>query len=289
MTLTTPRLLATSAAISVLFLVNLAFAEDSPTQPLPWKRGPGSAPIGDLAEIGLDDSYVYLDDAGTKRFMELNQNPVSGAELATIAPISDQENWFLVFEFEPIGYVKDDEQDSLDADALLASIREGTQAANEERSKRGWSTLEILGWQEKPHYDARTHNLSWAVTAQSDGRKSVNRIVKLLGRRGVMTVTLVSPVETLNATIPVVDTMLDGYHFKSGHTYGEFVPGTDKLAEYGLTALIVGGAGAALVKSGLLAKLWKPIVVGAMALGASAKRLLFGGRKVAKNLEGPIV
>jgi len=288
MTLSTRNLLVTSAAISVLSFVSVAFAEDSPSPRLPWHRGPGTASIGDLAEIGVDESYVFLDEAGTRRFMELNQNPVSGRELATVAPISDQENWFLVFEFEPIGYVKDDERDSLDADALLGSIRESTKAANEERRKRGWSTLEIVGWQEKPHYDARTHNLSWAVTAENEGRKSVNRIVKLLGRRGVMTVTLVSPVETLPATIPVVDAMLDGYHFKAGHTYAEFVPGTDKLAEYGLTALIVGGAGAALVKSGLLAKLWKPIAVGLVALGGSAKRLLFGGRKVAKNLEGPI-
>src|SRR5215470_372149 len=110
MILTTRNLLATSAAISVLSCVSVAFADEPPSQPLPWQRGPATAPIGDLAEIGVDESYVYLDAAGTRRFMELNQNPVSGAELATIAPISDQQNWFLVFEFEPIGYVKDDEQ-----------------------------------------------------------------------------------------------------------------------------------------------------------------------------------
>ena len=33
------------------------------------------------------------------------------------------EDWFAVFEFDDVGYVKDDEKDSLDANALLDSIK----------------------------------------------------------------------------------------------------------------------------------------------------------------------
>lgn len=50
----------------------------------------------------------------------------------------------------------------------------------------------------------------------------------------------------------------------------------------------MGGAGAALVKSGLLAKLWKPIAIALVALGAGVKRVFFGGRKVQRSIEGPI-
>ena len=46
--------------------------------------------------------------------------------------------------------------------------------------------------------------------------------------------------------------------FKAGSRYAEFGQG-DKIAAYGLTALVAGGAGAALAKSGLLSKMWKAI------------------------------
>jgi uncharacterized membrane-anchored protein len=256
---------------------------------LDWQRGPSLAPIGaDLAQMQVGEDYVFLDAEGTKKLMELTQNPVSGLEQATVAPVSNDEGWFLVFEFDPVGYVPDDEKDSLDADAMLTSIREGTEAANEERIARGWGTMKIVGWHEEPHYDARTHNLSWAIVGESDGQQNVNRIVKLLGRRGVMTATLVSPTDELVTAVPAVEALLDAYAFKPGNTYAEYVPGTDQLATYGLTALVVGGAGAALVKSGLLAKFWKPIAVFLVAIGAGLKRLIGGGRKVETSLEGKI-
>jgi uncharacterized membrane-anchored protein len=236
----------------------------------------------------IGEDYLYLDADGTKRLMELTQNPVSGLEMATVAPASNDANWFLVFEFDQVGYVPDDEKDSLDADAMLTAIREGTEAANEERRARGWGTMQIVGWHEPPHYDTRTNNLSWAITGESDGQRNVNRIVKVLGRRGVMTATLVASPDELATAIPAVETLLAGYQFKSGHTYAEYMPGTDQLATYGLTALVVGGAGAALAKSGLLAKMWKPIAVALVALGAGVKRLFTGGRKAETSLEGKI-
>jgi len=283
--------LALGALSAALLLASTGFAEGEAPQPvrLEWVRGPSVAPIGaDLAEMPIGDDYVYLDADGTKQLMELTQNPVSGLEMATVAPASNDANWFLVFEFDQVGYVPDDEKDSLDADAMLTAIRKGTEAANEERRARGWGTMQIVGWHEPPHYDTRTNNLSWAITGESDGQRNVNRIVKLLGRRGVMTVTLVSSPDELATAIPAVETLLAGYQFKPGNTYAEYMPGTDQLATYGLTALVVGGAGAALVKSGLLAKLWKPIAVALFALGAGIKRLLGGGRKAETSLEGKI-
>lgn len=256
---------------------------------LDWQRGPMTAPLGsDLAEIDLAEDYVYLDAEESRRFMELTQNPVSGAEMGVVAPVSDAEQWFLIFEFAETGWIDDSEKDDLDAEAMLESIREGTAAANEERRKRGWDTMTIVGWHEEPNYDERTNNLSWAVIGESGGQQNINRIVKLLGRRGVMTATLVSSPDELEAAVPRVDALLDGYRYRPGHTYAEYVPGSDKLASYGLTALVVGGGAAALVKSGLLAKLWKPIVVGLAALGAGIKRFFFSGRSADHDATKPI-
>jgi uncharacterized membrane-anchored protein len=196
--------------------------------------------------------------------------------------------WFLVFEFEDSGYVSDGEKGDLDAAALLESIQTGNKWGNEERRKRGWAEYNVVGWQEEPHYDERTNNLSWAIIGESEGHRTVNRSVKLLGRRGVMTVTLVASPDELPAAMPAVDTLLAGYRFRPGNAYAEYVSGTDKLAEYGLTALVVGGAGAALIKSGLLAKFWKPLVVALAAMGAGIKRFFMGGRSSRHDPEKPI-
>lgn len=257
-----------------------------PPPQLAWQRGPGSIPIGDVANIELSDHYVALDQANTRKFMELNQNPVQGNEVAVVAPVSDAERWFLVFEYDEIGYVKDEEKDDLDAASMLDSIREGTKQANEEREKRGWATMEIVGWQEEPHYDGATNNLTWAILGQSQGQKTINKLVKLLGRNGVMTATLVADPAEFAAASATTNKLLGAYAFQPGKTYAEYVEGKDSVAEIGLKGLILGGAGAALIKSGLLGKFWKAIVVGAMAVVAGVRRL-FGGKTTEGSPSAP--
>lgn len=272
----------TRSSVGLVAWVGLAGAAGPlVAQQLPWRIGTGAMDIGDgLAQIELDASYVFLDAAGTRQFMELTENPVSGTELATISPASEESYWFLVFEWDQIGYVDDSEGTAIDADALLASLRSGNEAANAERRKRGWAEMQILGWHERPFYDPGTNNLTWAIRGSSAGAVMINRNVRLLGRRGVMSVTLVSDPSELAAAGPAVDLLLTGFAFKPGSRYAEFVPGKDDMAKIGLTALIAGGAGAALAKTGLLARFWKAIVVGVLALAgifARAFRSMFGG------------
>jgi uncharacterized membrane-anchored protein len=58
---------------------------------------------------------------------------------------------------------------------------------------------------------------------------------------------------------------MQGFSYTSGNRYAEFMKG-DKVAGYGLTALIAGGAAAAAVKTGLFAKLFKVIAAAGAAL-----------------------
>jgi len=256
--------------------------------PISYEQGPLTGAIGDeLASIELGASYLFFDAEGTAQLMEMFQNPVSGNELATVMP-ADDSGWYLVFEFSEIGYVADDEKDDLDADAMLESIRAGTEASNDERRALGWSEFHVIGWAEPPHYDESTNNLSWTIEGESDGHRNLNRIVKLLGRRGAMTTTLVSGLDDMNVATVAANHLLEDFEYLPGNTYAEYVPGTDKLAQYGLTALVVGGAGAALAKSGLLAKMWKPIAAALVALGAGVKRFFSSGRKADHDSEGPI-
>jgi len=51
-------------------------------------------------------------------------NPTNGRELGFLAPTN--MDWFVVFEFDSIGFVKDDDKDKLDAEAMLKAIKAGT-------------------------------------------------------------------------------------------------------------------------------------------------------------------
>ena len=242
-------------------------AQEAPT--LFWQSGGESVPIGsNLAEIELPEGFVYLGSDSTQEFLELNENPTSGMELLTIASRSGEESWFVIFRFEEIGYVEDSGGADLDADALLASLRRGTKEANKERQRRGWAPLEIIGWNEEPHYDLSTNNLTWATVNRQEDRDIINRQIRLLGRRGVMSAILVCNPEECGSASQAIDGLLEGFHYLPGNRYAEFLPGQDTMAKIGLAALIAGGAAAA-VKVGLFQKFWKLIVGGGVAVFAA--------------------
>jgi uncharacterized membrane-anchored protein len=75
---------------------------------------------------------------------------------------------------------------------------------------------------------------------------------------------------------------MKGFTYVPGQTYGEFKPG-DKIAEYGLAALVAGGAGVFAAKTGLFAKLWKFILAGLAAIGAFLNKLFGFGKKTDAN------
>jgi uncharacterized membrane-anchored protein len=267
-----------SFAAALLFVASAlpAAAQQAEGPKVQWKAGPVTVDVGnDLAQLQLPEGFSFAGPEDTRAVLERMGNRTDGSELALVIPDAEDENWFLVFEWGPVGYVKDDEKDRIDADALLKSIREGTENGNAWRKEHDIPALHVTGWAEPPHYDADTHHMVWGVLASDDGgEKSVNYNVRVLGRDGVMSVTLVESAEKLAASKPNVEKLLGGFSYKQGKRYSEWVPG-DKVAQYGLTGLVAAGAGAAAVKLGLLgflgkflAKMWKLVVV--VAVGAVA-------------------
>ena len=235
-----------------------------------WQKGPSVGDLGTHAQVKVPEGYVFAGARDTRTIMEANHNPITGKEMGFVAPAG--EDWYAVFEFDDVGYVKDDEKDSLDQNALLDSIKQGTEAGNKERLRRGWPTMTIIGWETPPRYNDITHNLEWAIRAQSEGLPVINHNTRVLGRSGVMEVTLVADPAVLAETMPKFKAMLEGFEFKQGQRYAEFRAG-DKTAAYGLTGLIVGGGTAALVKTGAFKWLWKLLVAGAAGIAALFKKL----------------
>ena len=248
-------------------------------QALDWQEGPTTASLGSIAQIDVPEGYRFVGKGGASKFMELIQNPSDGRELGILL---SPESWFVVFDFSDQGYVKDDERD-LDAAAILSTIKKGTEASNKIRREKGWSTMSIVGWHEEPYYDEETNNLTWSIIGKSEDGESVNHSTRLLGRRGVMNVDLVMSPEQAETALTEFNDVLTNFEFKSGSKYSDFVRG-DKVAEYGLAGLVVGGAGVALVKSGLLQKFGKLIVVGFVALAGLVKKMFasLSGRSEAR-------
>ena len=173
--------------------------------------------------------------------------------------------------------VPDDEKDSLDADVILKSYQDGTEEANKEKVRRGWNNLlTVDGWTLRPTYNTTTNNLEWAINVRGSEGAAVNYETRLLGRRGVMSVTLVCDPDALNQILPSYRSLIGGFQYKAGGKYADFRSG-DKIAQYGLSALIVGGAAAAASKSGLAKALGKGVFAFfaaiAVAIGGFLKKI----------------
>lgn len=284
-----------AAAIAVGFLglaTEIARAQPNNGQPgltpkqqqllasIKWQEGPCDAKIGSVATIKVPKGYHFTAGDGARAYMELNGNPRNPQMEGLLEPTAEGpgNEWLLTFSYDPVGYVKDDEKDKIDANAILESIKEGTAESNKERAKMGVPPLEIVGWDTPPFYDAQKNRLSWAIRGQSQGQFVLNYNSRLLGRGGVMSANLIVEPKDLQKVMPEYNKLLSGYAYAPGQTYGEFRSG-DKVAEYGLAALVTGGAIAVAAKTGLLGKLIKPLIIGVVVVGgvfAKMFRSIFG-------------
>lgn len=273
------------AALLLCLVCGAARAQEQaadPVEQLPWQAGPAKGAIGERASIDVPKGYRFLGPEGVRKLDELFQNPPDDRQQYVLAP--DDLSWVAYFTFDDIGYVKDDEK--LESDAILQSIREGTEASNEVRRERGWDTMRIVGWSFEPQYDKQLNALEWAFVGETEQSKNrvVNYNTRLLGRHGVMQVIVVTEPDALTPAIAKFKGLMPGYKFASGESYAEFRPG-DHVAEIGLAALITGGAAAVAAKKGwfaalavALAKGWKLLLVGLAAAGVGLRKF-FAGRK----------
>ena len=168
-------------------------------------------------------------------------------------------------------------------DALLKTLKASDAPSNEERKRLGMEALYTEGWQVPPHYDLDTKRLEWGMRLRTGSNHYViNYSSRLLGRSGVMSAVLVADPETLAADTAQFKAALKDFDYVPGEKYSEFKAG-DRIAEYGLAALIVGGAAAVATKkgfwsllAGFFAAFWKVLAglgVAALAgLGSIFKR-----------------
>jgi len=250
-----------------------------------WTKGPTTARIGTMAEIQIPEGYQFASSSDAQTLLELYGNPRNPNILGAIVPLAEDSDWTLIFKFDAIGYVKDADQEAIDADEILSSFQSGLPEMNAARRAIGADQCSSISWMEKPFYDPQTNNLTWALRLGFAEGDSVNYDIRILGRRGVMEATLLDSPDTYAKSIPDVKQVLTGFSFTSGEKYAEWKQG-DKLAAYGLTGLVAGGGLAMAAKTGLLGKLGLLFAKGGKAI-ILAIVVIFGGlMSVVKRLLG---
>ena len=205
-------------------------------------EGPATIPLRDQATLRLPGQMAFVPEAPAARVSRALGNTPGPALVGMVISLEPKNDWLVVIRWEPEGFVKDDDAADLKPDSILESLREGTAEANKDRATRGFPELELTSWTQEPAYDKATHQLSWALGAKAKGDQddeaSINFNTRALGRNGYFSLNLISDVESSDNNRSVAARLLNNLDFNKGAGYGDFNVGTDKVAEYGLVALL---------------------------------------------------
>lgn len=229
------------------------------------------------ATLHLGEKYLYLNPAETEKLLvawgNRPGNDTQGAIIpANVDPMTET-GWAVILTYDDDGHVDDADAADIDYDEMLEEMKAGTEAGNKERERAGYGTVHLIGWAERPHYDAATRKLYWAKELNFGGseRNTLNYDVRVLGREGVLSMNAVASIDQLSQVKTEMRPLIEVAELNPGYRYADFDASTDRVAEYGLAALIAGGIAG---KLGLFAKIGafllafkKFIFIGIAALG----------------------
>jgi len=250
------------------------------------KQGKIKLPNG-VTTLNVPEDFIYLDaDDAETVLVKIWNNPPNGARTLGMLfpkdakPYSD-DTWGVTIEYEEDGYVSDENANEIDYDDMLVDMQEDTESMNEMRVEQGYEPIHLVGWASAPYYDQATHKLHWAQELKFGDQEmnTLNYNIRVLGRKGVLVLNFIAGMNQLGLINEKIDTVLNMSEFDTGSKYTDFDPDMDKVAAYGIGALIAGKVAA---KLGLLAtlliflkKFW---ILALLGVGGFFKRI-FGGKE----------
>jgi uncharacterized membrane-anchored protein len=252
---------------------------------LQYQQGKVALP-GAGATITVGEGFRYLGEKDAQRVLEEwwgnpPDDTVIGMLVPDDAPLGDDHSWGVVVTFNDEGYVSDEDAKDIDYDEMLEDMKAETASANEARKAEGYETVDLVGWARPPTYDSAAKRLHWAKELDFEGSTdhTVNYDIRVLGRKGYLSLNAIANMGDLERVQSGMARVLTMAQFDEGQRYADFNEDTDKVAAYGLAALVAGGVAA---KSGLFAKLFAVLLAGKkfvvlIVVGAwFALRKLFG-------------
>lgn len=237
-----------------------------------------------IASLQLNNEFYYLSPADTERLLtEGWGNPPGFKTLGMIIPTAvnplADNGWGVIISYKNDGHISDDDAAKIDYAELLEQMKSEDEEDNKERREQGYAGLTLLGWAEPPSYDQATHKMYWAreLKAEDADQTTLNYSIRVLGREGVLELNAVAAMADLQTIKHETPKILAFTNFTDGNRYADYDAKTDKLAPYGLAALVAGGIAA---KAGLFAKIGvallafkKFIVLGLLAIAGFFRKL----------------
>ena len=240
--------------------------------------GPSNMTLIDQATLNLAADRFFVPKAeGLRVLRALGNVPDERTFVGLILSTHQNDKWMVVIRYIKEGYIKDDDAKNWNADELLQTISESVEQANRDRVARGFPEMQVVGWIEPPAYDADTHRLVWSLLGKDKGQpddapRNVNYNTYALGRDGYFSLNLLSDSQRITTDKAAARELLSDLQYNAGKRYEDFSAATDRVAQYGLMALV---GGAVAKKLGLFAllgalalKFAKVAFVGVLALGA---------------------
>ncbi|GAB6260879.1 DUF2167 domain-containing protein [Photobacterium sp. R1] len=234
------------------------------------------------ATLHIPEGFYYLSPGDSETVLvDVWGNPPGQNTLGMIFPGDmtpfDPNAWAVTISYEEDGYVSDEDAHKIDYDDMLDQMKSDTAAASKERVKQGYEAIELVGWAASPFYDASAHKLHWAKEIKF-GNEDVNTLnynIRVLGRQGVLVMNFIAAMDQKLVIESKLDDVLALAEFDNGAKYGDFDASIDKVAAYGLGALIAGKVAA---KTGLIAAallLFKKFWIVILAAGGALIRKVF--------------
>lgn len=272
----------------------IASFTDSVHKAMKWEHGAISISGGEV-KLTIPEGFKFLNAEQSQYVLEdlwgnLDDNSVLGMVFPeNVNPLGDSV-WAYVVTFEKMGFVKDDDADDINYDDLLKELKEDTKKNNEERVRQGMGRFDLIGWAQKPYYDKTNKVLHWAKEYQAEGadEHTLNYDIRILGRKGVLSLNAVAGMSHLQDVKTNIDKVLKMAEFTEGNKYKDFDSGVDKVAAWTIGGLV---AGKVLAKVGILAffgKFLKVIIIGIVALGGGIWRFITGRKKNKEELYAPV-
>ncbi len=246
-----------------------------------------------VAKLEVPQGFKFLDAEQSNMVLtRFWGNPPSGNTLGmifpeSVTPLGENFTYAVEITYSEEGYIKDDDAKDLDYDDLLKQMQEDAAESNQERIKYGYMPVDLVGWAAPPFYDSDTKKLHWAKELRfgESEDNTLNYNIRILGRKGVLVLNIISDMSQLEVVRPDVNTLLSSVNFNEGYQYKDFDPSIDKVAAYGVGGLI---AGKVLAKTGILALLGKfgKFIIIALIAALGGLRKLFFRKKI--NAERPV-